>query len=65
MAWGQKYELRSTWMLQMLNAFYKRTERGKRDKYETKLDGFHICNACYAIALGYSQWRFKQLKQSQ
>jgi hypothetical protein len=34
----------------------------KRDKYNTKLDGMEVCNACYAMALGYSQRRFKQLK---
>jgi hypothetical protein len=34
----------------------------RRDKYNTKLDGVEVCNACYAMALGYSQRRFKQLK---
>jgi hypothetical protein len=34
----------------------------RRDKYNTKLDGVEVCNACYAMALGYSQKRFKQLK---
>jgi hypothetical protein len=33
-----------------------------RDKYNTKLDGVEVCNTCYAMALGYSQRRFKQLK---
>lgn len=65
MAWGQKYELRSTWILQMLSAFFRRTEGGKRHKYETKLDGFDVCNAYYAATLGYFQRRFKKLKQSQ
>ena len=64
MAWGQKYEQRATWMLQMLNAFYSRTEGIRRDKFKTKLDGLDVCNACYAKALGYSQRRFKQLKVS-
>jgi hypothetical protein len=34
----------------------------RRDKYNTKLDGVEVCNAYYAMALGYSQRRFKQLK---
>ena len=34
----------------------------KRDKYKTKLDGMEVCNSCYAMALGYSQRRFKKLK---
>jgi hypothetical protein len=62
MAWVQKYEVRATWIMQMLNAFYQRTEGMRRDKYNTKLDGMEVCNACYAMALGYSQRRFKQLK---
>jgi hypothetical protein len=62
MAWGQKYEVWATWIMQMLNAFYKRTEGMRRDKYNTKLDGVEVCNACYTMALGYSQRRFKQLK---
>jgi hypothetical protein len=56
MAWAQKYEVRATWIIQMLNAFYQRTEGMRRDKYNTKLDGVEVCNACYAMALGYSQW---------
>jgi hypothetical protein len=32
------------------------------DKYNTKLDGVEVCNACYAMVLGYSQRRFKQLE---
>jgi hypothetical protein len=63
MAWAQKYEVLATWIMQMLNAFYQRTERMRRDKYNTKLDGVtEVCNACYAMALEYSQRRFKQLK---
>jgi hypothetical protein len=62
MAWAQKYEVRATWIMQMLNAFYQRTEGMRRDKYNTKLDGVEVYNACYAMALGYSQRRFKQLK---
>jgi hypothetical protein len=46
----------------MLNAFYQRTEGMRRVKYNTKLDGVEVCNVCYAMALGYSQRRFKQLK---
>jgi hypothetical protein len=61
MAWAQKYEVQATWIMQMLNAFYQRTEGMRRDKYNTKLDGVEVCNACYAMALGYSQRRFKQL----
>jgi hypothetical protein len=34
----------------------------RRDKYNTKLDGVEVYNACYAMALGYSQRRFKELK---
>jgi hypothetical protein len=48
--------------MQILNAFYQRIEGMKRDKYNTKLDGVGVCNACYAMALGYSQRHFKQLK---
>jgi hypothetical protein len=62
MAWGQKYEHRATWISQMLNAFYLRTEGPRRDKFKTKLDGVEECNACYATALGYSQRQFKQQK---
>jgi hypothetical protein len=62
MAWGQKYELRATWIMQMLNAFYQRIEGQRTDKFRTKLDGVEVCNACYAVAVGYSQRRFKQLK---
>jgi hypothetical protein len=62
MAWAQKYEVRVTWIMQMLNAVYQRTKGMRRDKYNTKLDGMEVCNACYAMALGYSQRHFKQLK---
>jgi hypothetical protein len=65
MAWAGEYEVRGTWILQMLNAFYTITEGQRRNKFDTKLDGVMVCNACYAAALGYSQRRFKQLKQSQ
>jgi hypothetical protein len=34
----------------------------RKEKYNTKLDGVEVCNACYAMALGYSQRHFKQLK---
>jgi hypothetical protein len=46
----------------MLNAFYLCTEERRRDKFNTKLDGVEVCNACYATSLRYSQRRFKQLK---
>jgi hypothetical protein len=46
----------------MLNAFYQRTKGMRRDKYNTKLDGVDVCIAYYAMALGYSQRRFKKLK---
>jgi hypothetical protein len=62
MAWGQQYEVRAMWIMQMLNAFYQRTEGMRKDKYNNKLDGVEVCNACYAMALGYSQRHFKQLK---
>ena len=48
MAWGQKYEARSTWIMQMLNVFFTRSGRPTKDKYVTKLDGVLVCNACYA-----------------
>ena len=47
----------------MLVSFYTRTEGFRRDKFETKLDGKHVCNACYALGVGYSQRRFKELKK--
>jgi hypothetical protein len=62
MAWAQKYEVRAMWIMQMLNAFDQMTEGMRRDKYNTTLDGVEVCNACYAMALRYSQRRFKQLK---
>ena len=62
MAWAQKYEARATWIQQMLNAFFTRRAEMARDKYETKLDGRRVCNAYYAIAVGFSQRPFKQLK---
>jgi hypothetical protein len=65
MAWAQKYEVRATWILQMLNDFYTITEGQRQNRYDTKLDGVPVCNGCYAAALGYSQRRFKELKQSQ
>ena len=34
----------------------------KRDKHNTKLDDVELCNSYYAMALGYSQRHFKQLK---
>jgi hypothetical protein len=34
MAWAQKYEVRATWIMQMLNAFYQRT-KGMRGKAST------------------------------
>jgi len=54
MAWGQKYKTWATWIMQMLNAIYTRTESPTRDKYVTKLDGRVVCNAYYVVALGYS-----------
>jgi hypothetical protein len=54
MAWGQKYEVRAMWIIQMLNAFYQRIEGMRKDKYNTKLDSMEVCNAYYAMALGYS-----------
>ena len=65
MAWGQKYEQRASWILQMLNAFYLRTKGPRKDKFKIKLDGVEVCNACYATTLGYSQRRFKPLKVAQ
>ena len=62
MAWRQKYEVQATWIMQMLNAFYQRREGMRRNKYKTKLDGVEVCNSCYAMALGYLQRCFKQLK---
>ena len=65
MAWRQKYEVQATWInMQMLNAFYQRTEGMRRDKYKTKLDGVEVYNSYYAMALGYSQRHFKQLKMA-
>jgi hypothetical protein len=55
MVWGQKYEQQATWILQMLNAFHLRMEGRRRDKFNMKLDGVEVCNACYATVLGYSQ----------
>jgi hypothetical protein len=46
----------------MLNAFYQKIEGMRKDKYNTKLDGMEVYNAYYAMALGYSQRHFKQLK---
>ena len=57
-AWGSKYPIRSTWVRQMLVSFYTRTNGTCRDKFVTKLDGKQVCNACYALAVGYSQRRF-------
>ena len=51
MAWGQKYEVWATWIMQMLNAFYQRIKGMKKDKYNTKLDGVEVCNSYYAMAL--------------
>jgi hypothetical protein len=48
--------------MQMLNAFYQRIEGQRTDKFRTKLDGVEVYNACYAVAVGYSQRHFKQLK---
>ena len=64
MGWTQKYEARGNWILQMLNAFYSVLEDQRRNKFDTKLDGVAVCNACYAAALGYLQRPFKQLRQS-
>lgn len=61
-AWASSYSTRSTWMRQTLFSFYTRTEGTRRDKFVTKLDGKEVCNACYALGVGYSQRRFKQLK---
>jgi hypothetical protein len=47
---------------QCRNAFYQRIEGQRTDKFMSKLDGVEVCNACYAVAVGYSQRRFKQLK---
>ena len=62
-AWAPKFSIRSTWMRQMLVSFYTRTEGTRRDKFVTKLDGKLVCNACYALGVGYSQRRFKELKK--
>lgn len=62
-AWGSKYPIRSTWVRQMLVSFYTQTDGNRRDKFVTKLDGKEVCNACYAVAVGYSQRRFKDLKK--
>jgi hypothetical protein len=40
--------------MQMLNAFYQRIEGQRTNKFRTKLDGVEVCNACYAVAVGYS-----------
>ena len=61
-AWASNYATRSTWMRQTLFSFYTRTEGTRRDRFATKLDGKQVCNACYALGVGYSQRRFKQLK---
>ena len=50
-------------MRQMLVSYYTRTNGTCRDKFVTKLDGKQVCNACYALAVGYSQRCFKKLKK--
>jgi hypothetical protein len=62
-AWAHEFSVRSTWMRQMLVSFYTRMEGTRRDKFVTKLDGKQVCNACYALGVGYSQRRFKELKK--
>jgi hypothetical protein len=42
MAWGQKYEQQAMWILQILNAFYLRTDGRRRDKFNTKLDNLEV-----------------------
>jgi len=49
----------------MLSVFFRKTKGRTKQKYETKLNGIDVYNACYATSLSYSQRRFKQLKQSQ
>jgi len=49
----------------MSNIFFRHIEGTRKDKYVTKLNDIVVCNACYAITLGYLQMRFKQLKKSQ
>src|SRR5947208_15387184 len=61
-AWAPKFSIQSMWMRQMLVSFYTRTERTRRDKFVTKLDGKLVCNACYALGVGYLQRHFKELK---
>lgn len=47
----------------MLISFYTWTKRTCRDKFVTKFNDKLICNACYALGIGYSQRRFKELKK--
>ena len=58
-AWGShEYEKRAFWILENLTDCYNKGS----DKFETRLCGVSICNGCYAVALGYSKRRIKELK---
>ena len=60
-AWGSnKYEERTSWILENLMEYYSE----ESNKFETKVRGQSVCNDCYAVALGYSKCRIEELKSN-
>jgi hypothetical protein len=50
-------------MLQRLDSSKYRV-RGKQGyKFDTKLDGVSVCNACFVVGMAYSRRRVEQLKK--
>jgi hypothetical protein len=55
---SSKYEQQSTWIINTLRGFMIREttlRRGEHIKCVTRINGKKVCNACYAVAIGYSR----------
>lgn len=65
MAWGQKYEIRATWIFYRLMSLHTQREGIYQNIMKMKMDDKKVCNACSTSAMDYLQRRFKQLKKIQ
>jgi hypothetical protein len=57
---SSNYENKTTWLIDTLRSFITRdraTSMHERLKCVTRIQGKRVCNACFALAIGYSKSR--------
>ena len=59
------YNERASWITEHItNAYVVIDNQNGKDMFDFKLDGQPICNACYALVVGYLKRRLEELKWS-